>query len=154
MAIDVAENARHCTLNQHLQSSGQTTYTMNDTQYAHYCRDILREFSHNFSTRTEHLPDEDSLKTLAVAFVTLTEPGCDIYLDGPSLVSRLFVTFPDFAPTFPRELLWFFAEECLHFMPDDEISRFQQLDDLRAEAAAAGNVLDMREALANLRGLQ
>ena len=127
---------------------------MDDTQYALHCREKLGEFSRTFCVRTEHLPEEDSLKALAAGFTALAEPASDFYLDGPSLVSRLFITFPDFAPTFPRELLWFFAGECLHFMPDDEISRYQCLDDLRAAAQAKGETLDLKEALANLRQLQ
>ena len=49
----------------------------------------------------------------------------------PALVARLFTTYPDFAPTFPRELLWFFGGDCLHYMPDEEIATFQQLEELR-----------------------
>ncbi len=127
---------------------------MDDTQYAQHCREKLGEFSRTFTLRTEHLPDEDSLKTLAVAFAALAEPASDLYLDGPTLVSRLFVTYPDFAPTFPRELLWFLAGECLHFMPDEEITLYQSLDELRADAQAKGETLDFKEALANLRQLQ
>jgi len=34
----------------------------------------------------------------------------------------------------PRDLLWFFGGDCLHFMPDDEIAVFQQLEERRYEA--------------------
>jgi len=127
---------------------------MDDSQYAQHCREALADFRRDFVTRTEHLPVNDPLRDLAAAFSALSEPGSDLYVDGPTLVSRLFVTFPDFAPTFPRELLWFFAGECLHYMPDEEIILFQELDELRAEATAQGKVLNLREAKANLRKLQ
>ena len=78
----------------------------------------------------------------------------DLYGEGPGLVSRLFTTYPDFAPTFPRDLLWFLAGECLHYMPDEEITTYQQLDDMRAEAAAQGKTLDLRQARASLARLQ
>jgi len=127
---------------------------MDDTQYAAHCREQLREFARTMQQRTGHLPEEDSLRELAAAFATLCDDGADLYGDGPALVSRLFTTYPDFAPTFPRELLWFLAGECLHYMPDEEIALFQQLDERRAEAAALGEILDLREARASLRKLQ
>lgn len=127
---------------------------MDDTQYAAHCREQLQEFARTLQQRTQHLPENDSLRELAASFVALCEDPVDVYADGPALVSRLFTTYPDFAPTFPRELLWFFAGECLHYMPDEEIELFQRLDERRVAAAARGEVLDLREARASLRKLQ
>ena len=127
---------------------------MDDAQYASYCRDQLQDFAATLVKRTEHLPENDSFRELAAAFRQLAEGDRDLYLDGPQLVSRLFTTYPDFAPTFPRDLLWFLAGECLHYMPDEEISAYQQLDELRAEAAAQGKTLDLRQARASLQQLQ
>lgn len=125
---------------------------MDDSQYATYCRAQLRGFSDTMLTRTEHLPENDSLRELAAAFAELASGARDLYLDGPGLVSRLFTTYPDFAPTFPRDLLWFMAGECLHYMPDEEIATYQQLDEMRAEAASRGKTLDLRQARASLKG--
>ena len=91
---------------------------------------------------------------MAGEFRELSEDGADLYTDGPTLVSRLFTGFPDFAPIFPRDLLWFFGGECLHFMPDEEIDAYQQLEQQRLDAAARGETLDMRSARANLLKLQ
>lgn len=127
---------------------------MDDTQYAGYCRDLLGDFANSFTTRTEHLPEGDNLRELASAFAQLAAGETDLYAEGPPLVSRLFITYPDFAPTFPRDLLWFFAGECLHYMPDEEIAVCQQLDELRHEAAAQGKVLDLQQARSSLRSMQ
>ena len=129
-------------------------FTMDDAQYASHCREQLRNFAQDTLVRTEHLPKEDSLRELAAAFSELSAGKRDLYLDGPSLVSRLFTTYPDFAPSFPRDLLWFLAGECLHYMPDEEIEAYQQLDEMRAEAAAQGKVLDLRQARASLQRVQ
>ena len=123
---------------------------MDDTQYRSHCLALLQGFANEFAQRTERLGGEDSLRELAAAFGALAKGELDLFLDGPTLVSRLFVTNPDFAPTLPRDLLWFFAGECLHYMPDAEIATFQQLDELRAEAAACGKVLDLAQARASL----
>ena len=124
---------------------------MDDAQYASHCRELLEQFAADMIKRTEHLPDTDSLKELAASFGALSSGERDLYLDGPVLVSRLFTTYPDFAPTLPRDLLCFLAGECLHYMPDEEIAAYQQLDEMRAEAAAKGEVLDLRQAKASLR---
>ncbi len=127
---------------------------MNDEQYLSHCRQQLTDFADSLAKRTEHLPPDDSLRELAASFIRLGEQDSDLYADAPALVSRLFTTYPDFAPTFPRDLLWFLGGECLHYMPDEEISLFQQLEEQRSEAAALGETLDLRAARAKLLKLQ
>jgi hypothetical protein len=127
---------------------------MNDQQYLLYCRDLLEDFSKDFCLRLEHLPDADPLRSLAAEFSLLAAGDGDLYADGPALVNRLFTGFPDLAPAFPRDLLWFFGGECLHFMPDEEIALYQQLEQQRLQAAARGERLDQRAARAKLLKLQ
>jgi len=127
---------------------------MNDEQYLQHCAELLASFSQELVTRTEHLPEEDSLRELAASFQAVADSGKDLYTEGANLVVRLFTTYPDFAPTLPRELLWFFGGDCLHFMPDEEIGQYQQLEEMRAAAAARGETLDLRDARAKLLKLQ
>lgn len=101
------------------------------------------------------MAESDSLRQLALAFRQLADDDqSDLYSVGPGLVDRLFTTYPDFAPTLPRELLWFFGGDCLHYMPDDEIALYQQLDELRAAAASRGEILNLQTARAKLLKLQ
>lgn len=127
---------------------------MNDEQYLKFCRQLLSEFTQGFDRRTRELDSSDSLRQLAKAFRELDSGQRDLYLDGPGLVTRLFTTYPDFAPTFPRDLLWFLGGECLHFMPDEEIEEHQQLTELRTEAASRGEQIDLTAARAKLLKLQ
>ena len=90
---------------------------------------------------------------LAAGFTRLAN-GEDVYELGPALVSRLFASCPQHAPLFPRELLWFIGGDCLHYMPDEELYQFQQLDDLRSEAAARGELLDYHAERGKLLKLQ
>ncbi|MFV8817200.1 PA2817 family protein [Haliea sp. E17] len=122
---------------------------MNDAEYARYCRQRLKEFAATLVTRTASLPEGDSLRELAQAFDELSPEY--VYSEAPGLVDRFFTTYPDFAPTFPRELLWFLGGECLHYMPDDEIQLFQRLDEEREAASERGEVLDMEAARQRLR---
>ena len=128
---------------------------MNDEQYLSHCRQLLSDFAEELSKRTQSLATDDTLRILAADFQLLPQDSDgDWYADAGPLVNRLFTTYPDFAPTFPRELLWFFGGDCLHFMPDDEIAVFQALEDKRSQAAASGAVLDLAAARAKLLNLQ
>ena len=128
---------------------------MNDEQYLSHCTELLAEFSKTLSQRTEALEKDDGLRVLAAEFQRLTnDPAAEVYSEVSSLVDRLFTTYPDFAPTFPRELLWFFGGDCLHFMPDDEIAVYQQLDEQRGQAGRRGEIFDLQSARAKLLKLQ
>ena len=127
---------------------------MDDAQYLNHCLSQLQDFAATLHQRTEFLPPEDSLRALSNAFSALAAGQGDLYVDGPALVERLFTTYPDFAPTFPRDLLWFLGSDCLHFMADSEIEFYQALDAQRHEAAARGEQLDLAAARAKLLKLQ
>jgi hypothetical protein len=128
---------------------------MNDEQYLLHCRERLAGFARELARRTESLAGDDGLRLLAGDFKRLADdPGADVHTRLAPLVDRLFTTYPEFAPTFPRELLWFAGGDCLHFMPDDEIELYQRLDEQRGEATARGEVLDFRDARAKLLNLQ
>ena len=127
---------------------------MNDAQYLQYCRDLLADFSLSLSQQSEHLPEDDPLRELALAFSRLVENPEELYAQGPALVSRLFSTYPELAPRLPRQLLWFFGGDCLHFMPDDEIGQFQALEEMRLQADARGEHFDYQAARAKLLNLQ
>jgi hypothetical protein len=123
---------------------------MNDEQYLTHATEQFKEFSGTLMARTDSLKATDSLRELAMSFDSVAKGEDDLYQHAPALVERLFTTYPDFAPTFPRELLWFLGGECLHYMPDEEISLYQQLDDLRDTAQISGKVLDFQAARAKL----
>ncbi len=127
---------------------------MNDQQYQEHGTELFREFAAELNQRTETMDGADSLRELALSFVQTGKTTADIYTEGPNLVSRLFTTYPDFAPGFPRELLWFLAGDCLHFMPDDEIELFQRMEEMRTDAGARGELFDFQAARAKLLKLQ
>ncbi|SEI52521.1 hypothetical protein SAMN04244572_00697 [Azotobacter beijerinckii] len=55
---------------------------------------------------------------------------------GQELICQVFQRYPQIAHLVPRDLLWFFGGDCLHFMPDEEIALYQELDERRFEAEA------------------
>ena len=128
---------------------------MNDEQYLNHCRELLVSFADTFSRRTATLEQDNPLRELAQEFSLLAlGEGPALYDNAAALITRLFTNYPDFAPTLPRELLWFVAGDCLHYMPDEEIALYQQLDEMRATAASRGDLLDLAAAKAKLLKLQ
>ena len=126
---------------------------MDDNSYRDYCLGQLASFAELVAQRAEKASEGDPIRGLAEGFATIAT-GTDLYERGPGLVALLFASVPDLAPVFPRELIWFMGGDCLHYMPDEELTVFQQLDEMRAEAAARGDVLDYHAEKAKLLKLQ
>jgi hypothetical protein len=64
---------------------------------------------------------------------------------GQELLSQIFQRYPQIAHLIPRDLLWFFGGDCLHFMPDEEIDCYQQLDERRFHAEKNGQSFDWNQ---------
>ncbi|ATP49155.1 dehydrogenase [Pseudomonas putida] len=61
---------------------------------------------------------------------------------GQDLLCQVIQRYPQIAHLVPRDLLWFFGGDCLHFMPDDELDLYQQLEERRHEAEQEGEPFD------------
>ena len=76
------------------------------------------------------------------------------YLDrGQQLLCRLVSHFPALTPHIARDLLWFFGGDCLHFLADEELARFQLLEDRYHEALERGGSADYADLRAQVFGL-
>lgn len=53
---------------------------------------------------------------------------------GQDILCQVIQRYPQIAHLVPRDLLWFFAGDCLHFMPDEELDLYQALEERRFEA--------------------
>ncbi len=71
----------------------------------------------------------------------LRESTEDLYV-GQDIISQVFQRYPQIAHLVPRDLLWFFGGDCLHFMPDDEIEKYQELEERRYAALEKGEDFD------------
>ena len=70
-----------------------------------------------------------------------TDTEANLYL-CQDLLSQIFHRYPQIAHLVPRDLLWFFGGDCLHYMPDEEIQLYQQLDERRFAAEETGDEFD------------
>lgn len=53
---------------------------------------------------------------------------------GQDLICQVIQRYPQIAHLVPRDLLWFFGGDCLHFMPDNELDMYQELEERRYAA--------------------
>ena len=79
--------------------------------------------------------------------------GSGLLIQGQQLFCRIVAGYPHLMPLVPRDLLWFFGGDCLHYMPDEEISVFQQLDELRENAKESNEVFSYEKARLSTMGL-
>ena len=70
-----------------------------------------------------------------------THPLDSQYL-GQDLLCQIIQRYPQIAHLVPRDLLWFFGGDCLHYMPDEELDLYQQLEERRYEAQQQGQPFD------------
>ncbi|HHX34909.1 MAG TPA: dehydrogenase [Gammaproteobacteria bacterium] len=75
---------------------------------------------------------------------SLRESSEDLYV-GQEIISQVFQRYPQIAHLVPRDLLWFFGGDCLHFMPDDEIDKYQQVEERRYQALENGEEFDWNQ---------
>lgn len=128
-----------------------------DTHYLNYHLRLLRDFVR----QTQQLPpfvldecseeDREFLERLE-ALPDLSEQD-DFLFEGQQLINRVVASYPHLMPLLHRDLLWFFGGDCLHYMPDDEIARYQELDERRHEAAATGEPFSYENERAKIFGL-
>lgn len=76
----------------------------------------------------------------------LTEHKDSAYDTGQDLLHKIGTHNPQLMPAIDRALFWFFGGNCMHFITDEEITRFQHLDEMAAEAEAEGREYDYRSA--------
>ena len=79
--------------------------------------------------------------------------GSELLIQGQQLFCRIVAGYPHLMPLVPRDLLWFFGGDCLHYMPDEEISVFQHLDELRENAKESNEVFSYEKARLSTMGL-
>ena len=66
--------------------------------------------------------------------------------NGQSIICRIVGQYPHITPETHRDLFWHFGGDCLHYMGEEEILRYQQLDEL----LHSGDISDYSEARAKV----
>ena len=132
--------------------SNHSTLSSADT----FHRKLLLQFIHAVQQHPPFIDDdcdEDLLDYLhqLEQLPSLPEPGYSE--QGQAVLCRIIASLPHLTPLIPRDLLWHFGGDCLHFMPDDEIATYQHLDEKRYTAEAEGTEFNYESERARLLGL-
>lgn len=99
-------------------------------------------------------PNSDDLEFLNALSDLATKTQTDNWREnGQTLLCRIVGGYSHLMPLLQRDLLWFFGGDCLHYMPDEEIEIFQQLDEMREIAKNNGTPFDYKETRAKVTGL-
>ncbi|SBS31778.1 hypothetical protein MAQ5080_02064 [Marinomonas aquimarina] len=69
----------------------------------------------------------------------------EFLFDAQELLSRFIRCYPNLVPLMHRELLYFVGGECLHFLGDEELAYYQQIDEQLYDAEQAGESVDISE---------
>lgn len=95
-----------------------------------------------FSTEGRTEQDESFLEQFQQLVSDVEQYAPESHENGQDLVTRFVRSYPDLVPVMPRDLLWFFGGDCLHFMPDEELAKFQRLDEKMHEALSENSNFD------------
>lgn len=95
------------------------------------------------------VPEESSilfLERFEELVTQLVAGDQDALYNGQDIMCQIISRYPQIAHMIPRDLLWYFGGDCLHFMPDEEIAQYQLLDEHLAEATARGEEFNWEQA--------
>lgn len=123
---------------------------MHYTQYFTHHVDLLKQFKENISQERPYHINLNELTEYDQQFIRTLDKLCtyesyneEMSEQGQWLVERIINGYNHLLIHFSRDLLWFFGGACLHFMPDQEIEFYQQLDELRYAAESQNRDFDI-----------
>lgn len=110
------------------------------TSYQIHHLNFLKIAYNNFINRKPFTEDELSEDDIAFIeefrqLIENFEKGeAGVHEQGEDFIDKAFRRYPELAHLIARDLLWYFGGNNLHNMTDDEIDKFQKLDEMRFEA--------------------
>ena len=122
---------------------------------------ILDAFADLRQRIAEHTPfDQPELAEEELDFLekwdnlikNIQENTHDYTFDAQEVLSRFIRCYANLVPLIKRELLWFIGGECLHFLGDEEIALYQQLEDHLYELDSQNKSYDISKEISALRG--
>ncbi len=78
------------------------------------------------------IPEDESGTALKEQFqvtINALESGAEYSFAAEDLLTTLITHYPNLTPAIPRELLWAIGGSCLHYLGDEEIEQFSQIEE-------------------------
>jgi hypothetical protein len=127
---------------------------MTQSDYEIYLLQQLNGFLAELNHKTQELNEDHPFALWLQRTSAVAKAGPADYGTLRQQVLALFTHYTDMAPLFPRDILYFLGGECLHFMPDEEITAYQALDEMRFEAESQQKRFDWEQSKQSLKNLQ
>ena len=121
---------------------------------------ILIAFNELKTRALEHFPfneellaeeEADLMEKWDTLLVNIAQNHINFGFDAQELLSRFIRCYANLTPLIRRELLWFIGGECLHFLGDEEIALFQELEERLHERQSEGVDYDIEAEITLLR---
>ncbi len=121
----------------------------------------LNLLSHTYNNLLQNAPfnladmstqDEEFLQGMDTLIDLGLSGAPEFFEQGQNLLCTLVRNYPDLMPLVARDLLWYVGGDCLHHMPDEEIEKFQRLEEMRYAAEAAGTEFNYEKERALILG--
>lgn len=139
------------------QEPGLKMSNTHDTQYSAFHLRLLENLVALIKVQppfSDEFPAEEDASFVENITLLTQQHGEENFLaDGQQLICKIVASYPHLMPVLPRDLLWFFGGDCLHYMPDEEIQKFQQLDERRQEAIENNAVFNYEDERARIFSL-
>lgn len=81
---------------------------------------------------SQAIPDDESgnaLRTLFQDTIRALESDAEYGFVAEDLLTTLITHYPNLTPAIPRELLWAIGGSCLHYLGDEEIEQFSEIEE-------------------------
>ncbi|MCP8899154.1 PA2817 family protein [Gilvimarinus xylanilyticus] len=127
-----------------------------ETQYRDVQRQLLARFIQAAQQQPPFIDDDCDAESLHYLKQLESLPqltGTEYAETGQWVVCRTIAAYAHLVPLLPRDLLWHFGGDCLHYMPDEEIDKFQRLDERLHEAIGNGQDFNYEQERAKILGL-
>lgn len=139
---------------------------MHYTQYLADHVDLLKQFKSAIAQQAPYQMNLSELTEADQAFIANLDKLCEatdhteeLTQQGQWLIDRIVMSYDHLLPFLSRDLMWFFGGSSLHYMSDEEIGFYQQLDELRHAAESQDRPFDiiaaktfLNQQLANQQG--
>jgi len=132
--------------------------TNQDNQLFNYHLNLLKAF--NDFARQQVPFNEPSISEEDTECLNLLDELCNasgnsdaFNIAGQGFVAKIVAGYSHLTPYLHRDLFWFFGGDCLHYMPDDEVNKYQALDERRHEAEQNGENFHYEDERAKVFGL-
>jgi len=95
---------------------------------------------------TAIVDDDDDVFMQKLQHLSSFDTGhADFFFLGQELIVFIVANYPHITPSVNRDLFWYFGGNCLHYVSDDELQCFQQLEELLYEKEREGIDVDFNQ---------